>query len=201
MLTWEKNPRGTRVFKTRVPPFYFSSSFLCLFVFCVLLCRWCSSSSLHLVFFSSQIAQRRWCSSSSLHPLFFSSQIAYPASLRSFFRSSVGSCLLLRSSFFFFSWVLSFFGFFLLFLGLYIFCSLFEIECKKLEIYVCIIMSNSTNSASGKHVSEARDWYGTRVFKTWDTSLQFSFKPILTYYILSLHNVCLQISPAKQANC
>ena len=36
----------------------------------------------------------------------------------------------------FFSWVLSFFKFFLLFLGLYVFCSLFEIECKKLEIYV-----------------------------------------------------------------
>ena len=40
----------------------------------------------------------------------------------------------LRSFFFF--WVLSFFEFFLLFLGLYVFCSLFEIKCKKLEIYV-----------------------------------------------------------------
>ena len=121
--------------RLRVPPFYFSSSSLRLFMFCVLLRCWCSLS-LHPAFFSSQIAQRRWCSSSSLHPVFFSNQIAYPASLRSFFRSSVGSFLLLRSSFFFFFLVLSFFELFLLFLGLYVFCSLFEIECKKLEIYV-----------------------------------------------------------------
>ena len=105
-------------------------------------------------------------------------------------------------------WVLSLFsGFFLLFLGLYVFCSLFEIECKKLKIHVLwtwllktrdlcgIIMSNSANLASGKRVFEARDWYGTRVSKTWDASSHFSFKPILTYYILSLHNVNLQISP------
>ena len=69
--------------------------------------------------------------------------------------------LLGSSSFFFFSfflffWVLSFFGFFLLFLG--VLCSTFEIECKKLEShffktrllktrYLCgIYTSNSASS-------------------------------------------------------
>ena len=96
---------------------HFISLSLRLFVFCVLLCRWCSSSSLHPTFFSSQIAQRRWFSSSSLHPVFFSSQITYPTSLRSFFKSSVGSSLHLQifCGFFSSSQIFVFFFFFLFF--------------------------------------------------------------------------------------
>ena len=130
---------------------HFISLSLRLFVFCVLLCRWCSSSSLHPTFFSSQIAQRRWFSSSSLHPVFFSSQITYPTSLRSFFKSSVGSSLHLQifCGFFSSSQIFVFFFFFLFFSRFFLssgsffffwvctfFFSLFEIECKKLKIYV-----------------------------------------------------------------
>ena len=134
-------------------------------MFCVLLRCWCSSLSLHPAFFSSQIAQRRWCSSSSLHPVFFSNQIAYPASLRSFF----------------FFWVCTFF--------------------------VLYLKSSVKNSRSMWHnhvqLSKLSKWEAslkgsrlnrTRVSKTRDASLQFSFKPVLTYHILSLHNINMQIS-------
>ena len=109
--------------------FYDSSSTILFHFFFLASVRvLCSSSSLHPAFFSSQIAQHRWCSSSSLHPVFFSSQTAYPASLRSFFRSFVGSSLLLRSSFFF--------GFFLFFLGSFFFFWVFTffVLCLKSSV-------------------------------------------------------------------
>ena len=163
---------------------HFISLSLRLFVFCVLLCRWCSSSSLHPTFFSSQIAQRRWFSSSSLHPVFFSSQITYPTSLRSFFKSSVGSSLHLQifCGFFSSSQIFVFFFSFFFFLGSFFLLVLssfsgfvhFFFLCLKLSVKnsrfmffltrlfktrdLCgIIMSNSANSASGKRVFEARD--------------------------------------------
>ena len=92
--------------------------------------------------------------------------------LLSFFLSSRFFLLLLFSGFFF--------GFFLLFLGLYIFCSLFEIECKKLKIHVFLNSTvktrdpygiNVSNSTSRKRVFKPQDLYRTRVSKT-DASLQ-----------------------------
>ena len=169
-------------------------------MFCVLLRCWCSSLSLHPAFFSSQIAQCRWCSSSSLHPVFFSNQIAYPTSLRSFFRSSVGSFLLLRSSFFFF------FGSFFFFSGFFLSSSSFFFfwVCT---FFVLYLKSSVKNSRSMWHnhvqLSKLGKWEAslrgsrlnrTRVSKTRDASLQFSFKPVLTYHILSLHNISMQIS-------
>ena len=127
------------------------------------------------------------------------------------------------SSFFFYFFLLFFFFGFVLFLlsiwNLFFFpgvCTFFLIYLKssaknsrfmffwtrllKTQDPCGINMSNSANSASKKRVFKARDWYGTWVFKTLDASLHFSFKPILTYYILSLHNINLQISPDSKWN-
>ena len=101
----------------------------------------------------------------------------------------------------FFLWVLSSFSGFSTFFVLYLKSSVknsrFMFFWTRLLKTRDLCGINMSNSASGKRVFEARDWYGTRVSKTQDASLQFSFKPVLTYYILSLHNVSLQISPRK----
>ena len=114
----KKNSRGTRVFQTRVLPFYFSSSSLSLFLFCILLH--------HSIQRSSPAKLPSWCSSSSFHPVFFSNQIAYPGS----FRLQIFYGFFSSSQIFFFFWGFFFFfpGFFLLFLGWYVFCSLFELD-------------------------------------------------------------------------
>ena len=83
-LTWgKKKPRGTRVFKTRVPPFYFPSSSSHLFV------------SVHS---SSLLKKNRPPSHWRLDrpPVFFSNQITHLTSLHSFVCSS--SLLKTRSS-------------------------------------------------------------------------------------------------------
>ena len=60
-------------------------------------------------------------------------------------------------------------------------------------------MSNSANSASGKQGFEARDWYGTRVSKTRDASLHYSFKRCLTKYIQPLYTAILHIPSSFQS--
>ena len=91
-----------------------------------------------------------------------------------------------------------FFGFFFFFFGFVVFCYVyFEIECKRLEIYVaktCPGQQVGSKSASRKRVFKTRVLYGTRVSKTQDASLQMPFIPVLTYYILSFHCASLQIS-------
>ena len=53
---------------------------------------------------------------------------------------------------------------------------------------------NSSNSANGNRVFKSQFLYGTRVYKTRDTSLQNYFKRMLTYYIVSPHYASLQIT-------
>ena len=129
-----------------------------------------------------------YCGSSS-SSLFLSSR--FPSFFFSFFFFLVS----------FFLWVISSFSGFSTFFVLYLKSSVknsrFMFFWTRLLKTRDLCGINMSNSASGKRVFEARDWYGTRVSKTRDASLQFSFKPVLTYYILSLHNVSLQISPRK----
>ena len=69
------------------------------------------------------------------------------------------------------------------------FCAVyFEIEYKRLEIYVAEICPS-------QQVGSEFFLDGTRVSKTRDANLQTSFLPMPTYYILSFYCTSLQISP------
>ena len=155
------------------------------------------------------------CGSSS--SFFLSSGFPSFFSVLSFsFSSSSSFFFFLFFFFFFFFWVCTFFVICLKSFFFPGFCTFFFIYLKssaknsrfmffwtrllKTQDPCGINMSNSANSASKKRVFKAQDWYGTWVFKTLDASLHFSFKPILTYYILSLHNINLQISPDSKWN-
>ena len=99
------------------------------------------------------------------------------------FRSSMGCSLLLRSFFFF--------GVF--FLGSFFFFSVGT-------FFVLYLNSTIKNSRFMWHnhvqLSKLSKWEVSLLrLEIFYASLQFSFKPVLTYYILSLHNVILQISP------
>ena len=118
-------------------------------------------------------------SSDLLWVLFFFSNLRFFFFFGSFFFFFSG--FFLSSSSFFFFWVCTFF--------------------------VLYLKSSVKNSRSMWHnhvqFSKLGKWEAslrgsrlnrTRVSKTRDASLQFSFRPVLTYHILSLHNISMQIS-------
>ena len=148
-MKWKKNPRGTRVFKTRVPPFYFPF---------LLLPRVYS-------FFVLRHCWRLWRSDRppshwrlDRPPAFFSNQIAYPAPDRLLQRC--GSPTRLSSSALHSSLGLFFFKSDENRVSKTQFCFL-KLKSYRLKIYVAKLLHDSSK---------------TRVWKPWFSSSISSFK-------------------------